>query len=281
MVNYQSLDKLLEILDNYTEESDKDVVKENTDDSAVEVLEEGISISTIIDIIIVVATIISVIVISTVGRNKRKDFYYNQIVNNKNLIDLLNRLTKNLNKDIASRMGKYGKYVQNFTVEGGSIYWNGNSANMEDGNNIIYFLAGGFDAKNLFKSMFSKEYTDVIYDTTPATTKKVQEFNSIIKQYNAAVSMENKLISSKTGMDGSIYLDNMEGIYGNIPDYTPYADPTEPDKEIIYVCYMRLMDYTKLTKLPEAIKSKIKARVNAMNDYDLKEAVELIIDGKL
>lgn len=278
-INYVALDKVLESLDASDE---KATVAESTDNTEVVNEISGSAIEAIMYLVIAVAAFITLIVISAVGNTKRRNFYYEKIKDNQELIDLLNRLSKELNKDIASRMGKNGKYVVTTEIESGDIYWNGNSANIHDANNIIYFIAGKFDAKKLFKDMFKKDYQDVIYDTTPAMAKKVQELNSVIGQYNSAVAMENQLISSKCGMENSIYVDNMDGIYGTIADYLPFCDPTETDKEVIYVCYMRLMDYTKLSKLPAAMKAKIKEKVAKISEQaSLIEAVDLILDGKL
>jgi len=282
MINYVALDKVLESLETSEKVSEDAAVSNN--DNNTEIVEEISSglLESIVYMIIIAAAFLTLLVVGAIGSSRRRNFYYEHIKDNKELIDLLNRLSKELNKDISSRMGKYGKYVVNTEIESGDIYWNGNSANAHDANNIIYFIAGKFDVKKLFKDMFKKDYEDVVYDTTPATTKKVQELNSIIGQYNSAVAMENKLIATKTGMENSIYLGNMDEVYGAVNDYLPYCDLTETDKEVIYVCYMRLIDYTKLSKLPASIKAKIKSKVEAMSECaSIREAVDLILDGKL
>ena len=277
MINYDALDKILERLENSDEAPEvtsPEVVEESTADL----------ISAIIPLILMIAAIIASVVMSAVGASKRRDFYYEQIRNNKELIDLLNRLTKEVNKDIASRMGKYGKYVINTEIEGGDIYWNGNSSNKYDANNVIYFIAGKLDCKKLFKDMFpGKEYNDVLYDTSNATAKKVVEYNNVVKQYNSAVSMENKLIASKTGLEKSIYLENMEEMYNTtISDYLPFADPTETNKDVVWLCVLRLVDYTKLSKLPSNIKAQIKSKVDKINlQPSIKEAVDLFLKGEI
>ena len=284
MINYVALDKVLESLEAAEAKVSEDTAVASTDSNNTEVVEEMSSdaIELLVHLVLMIAAVITFVVAVAVSGKRRTNFYYENIRNNQELIDLLNRLSKELNKDITSRMGKYGKYVVNTEIDGADIYWNGNSANAHDANNIIYFIAGKFDVKKLFKDTFKKDYEDIVYDTTPATTKKVQEFNAIVGQYNSAVSMENKLITSKTGMDNSIYLGNMDEIYGAVNDYLPYCDPTESEKEVIYVCYMRLMDYTRLSKLPAAVKAKIKAKVDAIGEQaSLREAVDLILDGKL
>ena len=277
MINYDALDNILERLENSDEAPEvtsPEVVEESTADL----------ISAIIPLILMVAAIIASVVMSAVGNSKRRDFYYEHIKNNKELIDLLNRLSKEVNKDIASRMGKYGKYVINTEIEGGDIYWNGNSANKYDANNVIYFIAGKLDCKKLFKDMFpGKEYNDVLYDTSNATAKKVVEYNNIVKQYNSAVSMENKLIASKTGLEKSIYLENMEEMYNTtISDYLPFADPAETEKDVVWLCVLRLIDYTKLSKLPSNIKAQIKSKVDKINlQPSIKEAVDLFLKGEI
>ena len=277
MINYDALDNILERLENSDEAPEvtsPEVVEESTADL----------ISAIIPLILMVAAIIASVVMSAVGNSKRRDFYYEHIKNNKELIDLLNRLSKEVNKDIASRMGKYGKYVINTEIEGGDIYWNGNSANKYDANNVIYFIAGKLDCKKLFKDMFpGKEYNDVLYDTSNATAKKVVEYNNIVKQYNSAVSMENKLIASKTGLEKSIYLENMEEMYNTtISDYLPFADPAETEKDVVWLCVLRLVDYTKLSKLPSNIKAQIKSKVDKINlQPSIKEAVDLFLKGEI
>jgi hypothetical protein len=277
MINYDALDKILERLENSDEAPEvtsPEVVEESTADL----------IATVIPLILMVAAIIASVVASAVGASKRRDFYYEQIRNNKELIDLLHRLTKEVNKDIASRIGKYGKYVVNTEIEGGDIYWNGNSSSKYDANNIIYFIAGKLDCKKLFKDMFpGKEYNDVLYDTSNATAKKVVEYNNVVKQYNSAVSMENKLIASKTGLEKSIYLENMEEMYNTtISDYLPFADPAETEKDVVWLCVLRLVDYTKLSKLPSNIKAQIKSKVDSINlQPSIKEAVDLFLKGEI